>query len=63
MKIILESVNERGVSRSFADSGFPFAPSAPFALNIPGFHSSLVFTFNLAPCLAFNSRQAGSLYY
>ena len=42
---------------SFADSGLPFAPSAPFALNIHGFHSSLVFTFNLAPCL---SRSRGT---
>ena len=32
-----------------------------FALNISGFHSSPVFTFNLAPCLAFNSRKAGFL--
>ena len=74
MKIILESVNERGVSRSFADSGFSFAPSAPFALNIPGFHSSRFLTFNLAIFLSrfrgtrkrgknFNSRKAGSIVF
>ena len=70
MKIILESVNERGVSRSFTDSGYSFASSAPFALNIPGFHSSRFLTFNLAPFLSrsrgtrkrgktINSRKAG----
>ena len=62
IKIILESVNERGVSRSFADSGFPFAPFAPFALNIPGFHGSPVFHFQLGPFSFPHSRETPVLH-